>query len=153
MYLDTEYFSQRIQCSRDDMHESLRTIFLLAEIGFTYLRGSIRAVDNLIKDNSVKYSELFLNRALQLFIDAKHVEQIRTVLYNTIITSNFFGKQFLNAVLITECLASLYEKEDMDYIFTFLIPSYFGMEYEENARLAYKEFRQAKLNSLQQGNN
>lgn len=150
--MNTEYFSQRIQCSRNDKQECLRTIYLLAEVSYTFLKGSIRAVDSLISSNHVKYSEVFLNRALQLFIDAKNVDQIRTVLYNCIITSNFFGQQFLNAVIITEALAALYDREDVDYIFNFLIPSFFGMDYEENARQTYRDYRTLKLQEHPTGN-
>lgn len=143
--MNTEYFSQRIQCSRNDKQECLRTVYLLSEVAYTFLKGGIRAVDSLISSNHVKYSEVFLNRALQLFIDAKNVEQIQTVLYNCIIASNFFGQQFLNAVIISETLSALYDREDIDYIFNFLIPSLFGMDYEEDARKAYRSYRSMKL--------
>lgn len=143
--INAEFFSQRVQCGRHDKQECLHTIYLLAEVAYAFMDGSIRAVDSLISSNTVKYSEVFLNRALQLFIDAKNVDQIRTVLYNTIITSNFIGQQFLNAVIITEALAALFDHEDIDFIFTFLVPSYFGMDYEENARQSYRDFRTLKL--------
>lgn len=145
LIINAEFFAQRIQCARNDKQECLRTIYLLAEVSYAFMNGGIRAVDSLISSNTVKYSEVFLNRALQLFIDAKNVDQIRTVLYNTIMASNFIGQQFLNGVIITEALASLFDHEDIDFIFTFLVPSYFGLDYEENARQAYRDFRTIKL--------
>lgn len=148
MTINAEFFSQRLQCGRNDKQECLRTIYLLAEVAYTFGTGGIRAVDSLISSNTVKYSEVFLNNALQLFIDAKNVDQIRTVLYNTIMASNFIGQQFLNAVIITEALASLFDHDDIDYIFTFLVPSFFGMDYEEAARQAYRDFRTLKLQEL-----
>ena len=143
--MDTEYFCQRIQCSRDDKQECLRMVYLLADVAYTYRSGGIMAVDSLISHNKVKYSAVFLNRALQVFIDAKEVSQIRTVLYNCIIASNFSGRSFLSAVIITETLACLFDQEDLDYIFTFLVPSYFGMDYEDTARRAYQDYRKIRM--------
>lgn len=143
--IDTEYFSQRIQCSRDDKYECLRTIQFLAEVENVYHSGGVAAVDRLLETEPTKFSAVFLYRAVELFMDVKSSQQIRTVLYNRIITSNFVGAQFLNGVVITEALCAILDKESSDYIFNFLIPPFFGIDFEDNARQAYRDFRRSKM--------
>lgn len=143
--MDTEYFAQRIQCSRNDKQDCLRTIYLLAEICTAARGGGVRALDSLMNEHRLKYSASFLNWAVQLYMDAKDSSQIRTVLYNCMISSNFSGPQFLNATIITEVLAALCEQEDVDYIFSFLVPSYFGLDFQEAAVNAYQDYRRFRM--------
>ncbi len=145
MMIDTEYFSQRIQCSRNDKQECLKVIYLLAEIATVARQEGIKELDSLISRNSSKYSMTFLNKAVQLYMDAKDAQQIRTVLYNCIIASNFSGPHFLNAVIITETMAALHEQEDINYIFSYLIPSFYGMDFEGEAYQAYQNYRQFRI--------
>lgn len=147
MWLDTEYFAQRIQCSRDDKHECLRTVRLLAEVSFTARNGGVKALDDLIHGNPIQFGGAFLGKAVQLYMDARDAEQIRATLYVCIIASNFTGRQFLNAVIITEAMAALFENESIDYIFSFLLPSYFGIDYEQAAVQVFQEYRKFRLMS------
>ncbi|WOC31291.1 MULTISPECIES: hypothetical protein [Caproicibacterium] len=145
-YMDTEYFSQRIQCSRNDKQECLQTVYIMAEFAFVTHGGGNQAVDNFLVSKQVHKMGPFLENAIQLYMDAKSVDHLRTVLYNSIICSNLMsGPQFLSAVIITEVLASLLEKEDIDYIFTFLVPSFFGIDFENEARQAFQNYRRMSL--------
>lgn len=122
--MDTEYFAQRIQCSRNDKQECLQTIYIMAEFAFTTHGGGIHAMDDFLAKSRTHNAGAFLMNAIQIYMDTKNVNQLRTVLYNSIICSNLSGPQFLNAVIITEVLAALREDEDIDFIFSFLIPSF-----------------------------
>ncbi|MCH4239421.1 MAG: hypothetical protein LKF71_04050, partial [Oscillospiraceae bacterium] len=143
--MDTEYFAQRIQCSRNDKQECLQTIYIMVELAFTTHGGGIHAMDEFLSKSRERNVGNFLMNAVQLYMDVKDVEQLRTVLYNSIICSNLSGPQFLNAVIITEVLAALLEEEDIDFIFSFLVPSFFGIDFENIARQAYQDYRRMVL--------
>lgn len=147
--MDTNYFAQRIQCSRNDKEEALRTVVELAEIAFAS-QGGIRALDEIVEQCRENHANRFLSKAIQLYMDAKDAEQIRQILHNTIIASNLIGPQFLQAVIITETMAALFEKENIDFIFTFLVPSFFGMDYENSAVEAYNVCKKRRLMGLGQ---
>ena len=139
--MDTEYFAQRIQCSRNDKQECLQTIYTMAEFAFVAHGGGISAVDDFLASSRAKNAGPFLENAIQIYMDAKSVEQLRTVLYNSIVSSNLSGLQFLNSVIVTEVLAALREGEDIDFIFTFLVPSFFGIDFEDSVRQAFQNYR------------
>ena len=143
--IDTEYFAQRIQCSRNDKQECLQTIQLMAELAFIARGGSIHEMDDFLAGDRAQKGGTFLQSAVQIYMDAKTVEQLRTVLYNSIVCSNLSGLQFLNAIIITEVLAALRDDEDIDFIFTFLVPSFFGIEFEDAARQAFQNYRRIAL--------
>ncbi|HCA71159.1 MAG TPA: hypothetical protein DHW78_01160 [Ruminococcaceae bacterium] len=145
LHMDTEYFAQRIQCSRNDKQECLQTIYIMAEFAFTTHGGGIHAMDDFLAKSRTHNAGAFLMNAIQIYMDTKNVNQLRTVLYNSIICSNLSGPQFLNAVIITEVLAALREDEDIDFIFSFLIPSFFGIDFEDTARQAFQNYRRVAL--------
>lgn len=143
--MDTEYFAQRIQCSRNDKQECLQTIYIMAEFAFVTHGGGVHAIDDFLASKRSHNIGPFLENAIQIYMDAKSVEQLRVVLYNSIICSNLSGLQFLNSVIITEVLCALLENEDIDFIFSFLVPSFFGIDSEDSARQAFQNYRRMAL--------
>lgn len=147
MNMDTEYFAQRLQCSRNDKEECLQVIPALAMVVFA-AQGGVRALNDMLDNNRnwQRRSTPFLNKSVQLYMDAKNAGQIRRVLYNTVLASNFSGPQFLQAVIVTEVMASLFEgEEDINFIFHFLVPSLFGIEYEAAAVEMYEKYKRSSL--------
>ena len=141
LIIDAEYFSQRIQCSRDDKEECLYTVRLLLELAVAARAKGILALDQMMEEHPARYSSPFLRKAVQLIVDVGNADHIRKVLYNTIFASNYFGRKFLTSVVITETVLAIQRQEDLDYIFRSLIPSYFGMEFERNAVQVYERYR------------
>lgn len=141
LIIDAEYFSQRIQCSRDDKEECLYTVRLLLELAVTAREKGILALEGMMDANPARYSSPFLRKAVQLIVDVGNAEQVRKVLYNTIFSSNYFGRKFLTSIVITETVLAIQRQEDLDYVFRSLIPSYFGMEFERNAVEVYERYR------------
>lgn len=144
MRIDAEYFAQRIQCSRDDKEECLYTVRLLIELAAKARDEGLLALDKMIEEQRSRFSSPFLRKAVQLVVDVGNTENIRKVLYNSIFSTNYFGRKFLTSVIITEAMLAIQRQEDMDYIFRFLVPSYFGMEFEVNAVAVYEKYRAAR---------
>ncbi len=142
--MDTGFFAQRLQCSRNDKEEALKVVTELVDIAYLS-QGGVKALDE--KASALKQTPAgrFLGKALQLYMEAKNGSQIRRVLYNLIVSSNWTGGLFLQGIVITEALAALLEKEDMDFVFTFLVPSFFGIDYEGRAADIYHDFKQQRL--------
>ena len=140
-HMDADYFAQHIQCSRKDKEECLRVIPALAAVAFT-AQGGVRALEELMGGDWGATATPFLKKAVQLYMDAKSAEQIRRVLSNTILSSALSGPLFLEAVLITEVIAALFRREDdLSFIFEYLVPSFFGIEYESMAVACYQDCR------------
>lgn len=142
--MDTSFFAQRLQCSRNDKEEALKTVAELVDIAYLS-QGGVKALDEKASALKASPAGRFLGKALQLYMEAKNASQIRRVLYNLIASSNWTGGLFLQGVVITEALAALLEKEDMDFVFTFLVPSFFGIDYEARAADIYYNFKQQRL--------
>ena len=84
-----------------------------------------------------------MRKAVALVIEVSNPDNIRDVLHNYIFTSSNVGNQkFLNCMMITEAMIALSRGEDLDYIFTYLVPSFFGFEYEAESRNIYQQFKQ-----------
>lgn len=143
MRMDAEYFSQRIQCSRDDKQECLYTVKLLLDLASCARDKGLLALDKMMDDDP-RYSSPFLRKAVQLVVDVGNTDNIRKVLYNSIFSTNYFGRKFLASVIITEGMLAIQRQEDMDYIFRFLVPSYFGMEFEANVVALYETYRASR---------
>lgn len=139
--IDTEFFVQHIQCTREQKMECLDTVRLLLDIAFTAREFGLLKLEELIQDH-VKFSDRFLRKAVNLTIEISKPENIREVLYNYLFTSCYASnQQFLNGVIITETMVAVGQSESLDYIFTYLIPSYFGLDYEEEAIRIYRNYR------------
>lgn len=141
--MDTEYFAQHIQCPREGKQECLHTVQLLAELAFVARSHGLLRMEETIRD-TVRYADPFLRKAVMLVIEIADPNQIRKVLENYIFSSGFTSSQrFLNCVLITETMLAISHHEDIDYIFHYLVPSLFGLEYEIDVLEVYRASRQA----------
>lgn len=140
--MSAEFFAQHIQCSRKDKEECLHVIPALSAVAFS-AQGGVRALEELMDDPSwAGDTTPFLRKAVQLYMDAKNADQIRDVLWNTILSSGLSGPQFLEAALTTEVIAALFRREDdLNYIFEYLAASFFGIEYESLAAERYRAYR------------
>lgn len=144
MRLDTEFFSQRIQCSRDDKQECLYTVRMLLELASVARDKGMLAMDHMVDANPERYASPFLRKAVQMVLDVGEIELIERALYATIVASNHVGGKFLNSVIIAETMMALHQREEMDYIFRFLVPSFFGLDFEPNVVAVYDNFRQMR---------
>jgi len=141
--MDTEYFAQQIQCTREGKQECLVTVRQLVELAFAAKQQGLLKMDEMIQD-PVRYPDPFLRKAVNMAVEISNAENIRKVLFNYIITSKHLANyQFLSEVIITETMCALSREEDIDYIFTYLVPSYFGIEYSNMAVDVYRKFKQS----------
>ncbi len=147
MDMDTEYFAQHIQCTREGKQECLFTVRLLLELAFAARKNGLLKMEELIREDN-RFSDAFLRKAVSLVVEISSPELIRKVLYNYIFSSNYVSNQrFLNCVIITETILAISRSEDTDYIFTYLVPSYFGMEYENEALHVYENYKEQLLHA------
>lgn len=84
--IDTEFFVQHIQCTREQKMECLDTVRLLLDIAFTAREFGLLKLEELIQDH-VRFSDRFLRKAVNLTIEISKPENIREVLYNYLFTS------------------------------------------------------------------
>lgn len=141
--IDTEYYAQHIQCTREAKAESLFLVRQLLDLAFAAKEYGVLKMDEMIQDK-IRYSDPFLRKAVSLVIEVSDQGNIRDVLYNYIFTS---GNQvnnhfFMNCMMITETLLAVSRSEDLDYIFMYLVPSFFGFEHEQEAINLYQDYRQ-----------
>lgn len=139
--MDTEYFAQRIQCTRDDKEDCLPTVRQLLELAYASRDVGLLVMDEMVQDKA-RYPDAFLRKAVQLTVEIADSEKIRKVLYNLIVTTKFMANHhFLKDVLITETMIALSQGEDLDYLFAHLLPSYFGLEYFSMVEQLYYDFK------------
>ena len=146
--MNAEYFIQHIQCTRDGKQECLPTVRQLVELAFAAKEFGILKMDDLVSDHN-RYPDPFLRKAVHLVVETSNQENIRDVLYNFIGSSKLVANhQFLNQVLIAETILAIGRSEDLEYIFNYLVPSLFGIEYES---MVIEEYRNYKKERLRQG--
>lgn len=149
--MDTEYFAQHIQCTREGKQECLITVRQLVELAFAAQQSGLLKMDEMIQDYA-RYPDPFLRKAVALAVEISNADQIRKVLFNFIITSKHLANhQFLSEVVITETICALSRGDDLDYVFTYLVPSYFGIEYEGMVVDVYRKYKQALFNASKTG--
>ena len=143
--LTPEYFTQRIQCPREAKQDCLPTVRQLVELAFIARQQGLLKMDEMVQDYA-RYPDPFLRKAVNLVVETSDEDNIRKVLYNYILstkhTANF---QFLNEVIIAETMLALSRSEDLEFIFNYLVPSYFGIEYESSVVNVYQNFKKQVL--------
>ena len=145
--MDTEYFAQHIQCTREGKQECLETVRQLVELAFAARNHGLLKMDEIIHDH-IQFPDAFLRKAVGLVVEMSNPDNIRKVLYNYIFSSNYtVNQRFLRGVLITETMLATSQSEDIDYIFTYLVPSYFGMDYEAAVVDVYRNYKQSLLDA------
>lgn len=142
--MDTEYFAQKIQCSRTDKQDLLECVHILMELATHARNFGLLDLDRRMNIDPAKYSDPFLRKAINTIADISDPRLVRKVLYNYIVAGNFSGRHFLKGVVITETAIAMMLQQDLDYIFSFLIPSYFGLEFEGTIQQLYRQFKTTK---------
>ncbi len=121
------------------------TVRQLAELAFAARQQGILKMDDMIQ-NHTRYPDPFLRKAVSLVVENSNAESIRTVLYNYILsTKHTANYQFLNEIIIAETMLAVSRSEDTEYIFNYLVPSYFGIEYESMVVNVYRNYKQQLL--------
>lgn len=147
--LTPEYYTQRIQCPREAKQDCLPTVRQLVELAFTARKKGLLKMDEMIQDH-LRYPDPFLRKAVGLVVENSNAENIRKVLYNYILsTKHVANHEFLKDVVIAETMLALSKQENLEYIFHYLVPSYFGIEYEPMVVGVYKNYKQEHLREQQ----
>ena len=140
--MDTEYIVSRLQCTREGKQDLLYMVRQLVELAFCARDQGLLSMEILLEDKA-RFPDPFLRKAAQITMEISDPENIRRVLYNVIYTTAAYkaNHRFLEGVIIIETMLAISQKEDLDYIFFYLLPSYFGMEYEESVIDVYRNFK------------
>ncbi len=143
--ISAEYFSGRIQCTREDKQECLYTVRQLLELAFEARERGLLAMEDLISDHA-RFPDRFLHKPVELTMEVSDPDKIRKVLYNLIITTKYVANnQFLKDLLIAETMLAISQSEDLDYVFAHLIPSYFGLDYSPQAEEVYRNYKISRV--------
>ena len=143
--MDAEYFAQRMMCTREDKMECLPVIRQLLDLAYAAQNYGPLVMEAMVRDR-LRYPDAFLRKAVQLAAEVADPEKIDKVLYNLIVTTKYVAKShFLKDVLIAETMLAVSRKDDLDYVFAHLLPSYFGMEYAEAAEEVYRVYKQDRI--------
>ena len=136
---------------REGKQECLVTVRQLVELAFAARENGILKMDEMIQD-STQYPDRFLRKAVDLVVENSDPDKIRRVLYNLILSSKHVANhQFLKEVIITETMLAISQSEDLDYLFTYLIPSFFGLEYEHTVVEVYRTYKQQRFKAAKAG--
>lgn len=143
--MTADYYSQHIQCTREGKLSCLETVQNLLELAFAAKEYGTLKMDEMMQDR-VRFSDKFLRRAVRIVTESNNRDNIEKVLYNLIFTTGEMGNnRFLNCMLIAETMLAISRGEDIDYIFAYLVPSFFGLEYEERVEELYYTYKRERL--------
>lgn len=149
MLLDTEYFAQHIQCSRSDKQDLSDYLQTLMEMALHARKFGLLDLEHLMTEEPGRFTDPFLRKAIAIILDNSDPQLVRRVLYNYILVSNYSGRHFLKAVVITETVIAMMAELDLDYIFSFLVPSYFGLDMDDFIQSLYRTFKANKYGPLE----
>lgn len=137
-----EYLANRTQVTREGKQECLYTVRQLVELAFSARDHGLLSMEGLLDDRA-RFPDPFLRMAVQLTLDISKPENIRRVLHNYIHTTAAYkaNHKFLEGIIITEAMLAISAGEDLDYLFTYLLPSYFGLEYSDAVTDVYHGFK------------
>ena len=127
MNTNAEYFIQRIQCSRMDKQDCLYIVQQLMDIAFHVRDRGFIALDTYVQQDP-RFSDPFLKKAIACLVDIGDDSPVEKVLDNYIIAGNYTGGQFFKNVIIEETILAIHRGTDAIQIFSFLVPSFFGLE-------------------------
>lgn len=153
MEMDTEYVAQRLQCSRTDKQECLGMVRDLLELAFFARERGLVELDRYVMDNRLRFCDPFLRKALSCLVDIGDRKLIERVLTNYILAGNYIGHQFLKNVAIMETILAIHDRSDLDHIFSFLIPSLFGLDSELDILMLYRQYTKTHGFSLSLASN
>ena len=145
--MDAIAFSKHIQCTREAKQDCLFTVRQLVELAYTAKEEGLLKMDPFVED-TVRFPNPLLRLAAHLVAEVSGAERVRTVLYNYILAGGIQSPQkLLNGVIIAEGMVAIGEGEDLDYIFTYLIPSYFGIDYHETVQQVYQKYKKERFSN------
>lgn len=146
--MDTEYLAARLQCSRTDKQECLGIVRQLLELAFFAREHGLVELDNYLYRNSSRFPDPFLRKAFSCLVDIGDRQMIEKVLTNYILSGNFTGHQFLKNMVIMETVLAMHSRAGLDQIFSFLVPSLFGMDSEQEVLDLYQQYTKDRGFSL-----
>ena len=145
--MDAIAFYKHIQCTREAKQDCLFTVRQLVELAYTAKEEGLLKMDSVVED-TVRFPNPLLRLAAHLVAEVSGAERVRTVLYNYILAGGIQSPQkLLNGVIIAEGMVAIGEGEDLDYIFTYLIPSYFGIDYHETVQQVYQKYKKERFSN------
>lgn len=143
--MDAITFSKHIQCTREAKQDCLFTVRQLVELAYTAREEGLLKMDSLAED-TVRFPDPLLRQAAHLMAEVSGTDRVRKVLYNYILAGGIQSPQkLLNGMIIAEGMVAIGEGEDLDYIFTYLIPSYFGIDYHETVHEIYLRYKKERF--------
>ena len=140
MALDTEYVAQRLQCSRTDKQECLPVVQQLLDLAFFAREHGLVELDRYFHRDPLRFCDPFFKKAVSCLVDIGDYRVVEKVLQNYILSGNYSGHQFLKNMVIMETVLAIHQRVDLDHIFSFLIPSLFGMDCEGEISAMYREY-------------
>lgn len=150
--LEMNYFSQHIQCSRLDKQDCLPVVGLLMELAHLAHSFGLVEMDHYIHQDPVKFNDPFLKKAMSAIVDIADTDFTQKILYQYLLTGNYVGQPFLKNVLIVETALAIQRDTPLDHIFSFLVPSFFGLDYEPSLIELYRNFKISRgLNIEEEG--
>lgn len=146
--MTADYYTQRMQCTREEKLECLSVVRELLALAFIVKEEGFLKMDEALRD-PVRFQDKFLRRAASIVVETANEENVEEVLYNLIFTSAEMGHyRFFKYILIAETMIALGKGEDMDYIFAYLVPSFFGLEYVDQVEELYYQAKREHLSRL-----
>ena len=146
--MTAEYYTQRMQCTREEKLDCLPIVRELLALAFIVKEEGFLKMDEALRD-PIRFQDKFLRRAAGIIVETANAENVEQVLYNLIFTSAEMGHyRFFKYILIAETMIALGKGEDMDYIFAYLVPSFFGLEYVDQVEELYYQAKREHLSRL-----
>lgn len=128
-----EYFTLRLQCSREDKLECLQTVQKLSNIVAVARKEGFLAVEPIAEQET----NLFFKTCLLDVLDGLDGDSLKKLFHRYLVAGNYRGKDFLNAVLITEGLLCLYVYRNLEDVWTCL-KGFFGADFANEYREAFR---------------
>lgn len=146
--MTADYYTQRMQCTREEKLECLSVVRELLTLAFIVKEEGFLKMDEALRD-PIRFQDKFLRRAAGIIVETANEENVEQVLYNLIFTSAEMGhRRFFKYILIAETMIALGKGEDMDYIFAYLVPSFFGLEYVDQVEELYYQVKREHLSRM-----
>ena len=89
-------------------------------------RGYV-ALDSYVQED-VRFNDPFLKKAVICLVDIGDADLVEKILDYYIISGNYSGSQFFKNLVIEETILAIHREVDAIQIFSFLVPSLFGLE-------------------------
>lgn len=146
--MTADYYTQHMQCTREEKLDCLPLVHELITLAFLVKEEGFLKMDEVLRDK-LRYQDKFLRRAASIVVETANEDNVEEVLYNLIFTSSdMSNNKFFRDILITETMIALGKGEDLDYIFAYLVPSFFGLEYVDQVEELYYQSKREHLSRM-----